>query len=122
MPLPTRRLFAAMFLAWSARGQNDPKDFWNKVYSADHPIFLEQPTALLVHAVKDLHPGKALDIGMGQGRNSIFLANKVGTSPGSTPLTKVSGRPRRKPVNGDCRCTPWSRAKRTLISAQLAGT
>ena len=55
---------------------DDTKSYWNKVYSADQPIFLLQPTALLVEAVKDRRPGKALDIGMGQGRNAIFLARQ----------------------------------------------
>jgi SAM-dependent methyltransferase len=56
--------------------EDDTKSYWNKVYSADQPIFLQQPTALLVDAVKDRRPGKALDIGMGQGRNAIFLARQ----------------------------------------------
>jgi len=56
--------------------EDDNKSFWNKVYSADQPIFLQRPTALLVEAIKDRRPGKALDIGMGQGRNAIFLAQQ----------------------------------------------
>ena len=55
---------------------DDTKSYWNKVYSAGQPIFLLQPTALLVEAVKDRRPGNALDIGMGQGRNAIFLARQ----------------------------------------------
>jgi SAM-dependent methyltransferase len=34
------------------------------------------PSAFLVTAVQDLKPGTALDAGMGQGRNAIFLAQK----------------------------------------------
>jgi SAM-dependent methyltransferase len=56
--------------------EDDAKSYWDKVYSAEQPIFLQQPTALLVDAVKDRRPGKALDIGMGQGRNAIFLARQ----------------------------------------------
>jgi 2-polyprenyl-3-methyl-5-hydroxy-6-metoxy-1,4-benzoquinol methylase len=81
MPDCTRRLFLAMSVA--SRGisqkrppEDDTQSYWNKVYSADRPIFLQQPTALLVDAVKDRRPGKALDIGMGQGRNAIFLARQ----------------------------------------------
>jgi SAM-dependent methyltransferase len=79
MPDCTRRLFLAMSVAYRGMcqqrpAQDDTKSFWNKVYSADQPIFLQQPTALLVDSVKDRRPGKALDIGMGQGRNAIFLA------------------------------------------------
>ncbi|MGH9613073.1 MAG: class I SAM-dependent methyltransferase [Bryobacteraceae bacterium] len=48
--------------------------FWDKVYGGDSPIYIEKPTALLVNAVAGRKPGKALDFGMGQGRNSVFLA------------------------------------------------
>ncbi len=34
------------------------------------------PSAFLVAAVKDLKPGNALDAGMGQGRNAVYLAQK----------------------------------------------
>jgi len=50
------------------------KLLWNKVYAAKNPIFVETPTALLVSAIEGRRQGKALDVGMGQGRNSIFLA------------------------------------------------
>jgi len=48
--------------------------FWSKIFGGDHPIFTEQPNALLVSAVSGRKPGRALDFGMGQGRNTIFLA------------------------------------------------
>jgi SAM-dependent methyltransferase len=35
-----------------------------------------KPDASLVEMIRDLKPGKALDIGMGQGRNAIFLAQQ----------------------------------------------
>jgi len=47
---------------------------WNKVYAGNNPIFMQTPTALVVSAVEGRRPGKALDVGMGQGRNSVFLA------------------------------------------------
>jgi 2-polyprenyl-3-methyl-5-hydroxy-6-metoxy-1,4-benzoquinol methylase len=34
------------------------------------------PSAWLVQVTTDIKPGKALDVGMGQGRNSLFLARK----------------------------------------------
>jgi 2-polyprenyl-3-methyl-5-hydroxy-6-metoxy-1,4-benzoquinol methylase len=49
------------------------KLLWNKVYAGKDPIFIQGPTALLVSAVEGRPKGKALDVGMGQGRNSIFL-------------------------------------------------
>ncbi|MBV8820331.1 MAG: methyltransferase domain-containing protein [Acidobacteriaceae bacterium] len=56
--------------AWS---QSPPKNYWDQVYSGT-PIFSLKPTALVMTAVVGRRPGKALDIGMGQGRNAIFLA------------------------------------------------
>jgi len=50
------------------------KLLWNKVYAGKDPIFLQTPTALLVSAIEGRRKGKALDVGMGQGRNSIYLA------------------------------------------------
>jgi len=36
----------------------------------------ERPLKLLVEAVRDLRPGRALDVAMGNGRNSAFLASQ----------------------------------------------
>ena len=48
---------------------------WNKSLTRDTAYqFNKNANALLVETVKGTKPGKALDIGMGQGRNSIFLA------------------------------------------------
>ncbi len=48
---------------------------WNKLLTRDTTYkFNEEPNALLMETVKRQKPGKALDLGMGQGRNSIYLA------------------------------------------------
>jgi SAM-dependent methyltransferase len=47
---------------------------WNNVYASSDPIFVQTPTALVVSPVEGRSPGRALDVGMGQGRNSDFLA------------------------------------------------
>jgi 2-polyprenyl-3-methyl-5-hydroxy-6-metoxy-1,4-benzoquinol methylase len=47
---------------------------WDKVYAGSDPIFLQTPNALVRSAIAARKPGSALDVGMGQGRNSIFLA------------------------------------------------
>jgi len=57
-------------------GRQDDSNYWNKVYSTGQTIFVHHPTELLVNAIKGRKPGTALDIGMGQGRNSIFLAQQ----------------------------------------------
>ena len=47
---------------------------WDKVYAGNDPIFIQSPSAVVKNAIEGLPPGKALDIGMGQGRNSVYLA------------------------------------------------
>jgi 2-polyprenyl-3-methyl-5-hydroxy-6-metoxy-1,4-benzoquinol methylase len=72
-------LFAVVLFGSAICGQERKKPsetYWDNVYSQTRPIFSQQPTALLQDAIKDRHPGKALDIGMGQGRNAIFLAQQ----------------------------------------------
>jgi SAM-dependent methyltransferase len=49
---------------------------WNKIYGTSKPHFNTQPNEFLRKTVTGLKPGRALDIGMGQGRNSIFLAQQ----------------------------------------------
>ena len=47
---------------------------WDRAYSASPGAFSLEPSAILVAAVQSLRPGKALDVGMGQGRNALYLA------------------------------------------------
>jgi SAM-dependent methyltransferase len=47
----------------------------NRVYS--QPGFhRDKPNTFLVETVSNLRPGKALDLGMGEGRNAIYLAQQ----------------------------------------------
>lgn len=47
---------------------------FDRLYTTPGATFRTEPTALLVDAVKARSPGRALDVGMGQGRNAVFLA------------------------------------------------
>jgi len=49
---------------------------FNNIYSSNRPGFSTQPNATLLSAVTGRSPGRALDAGMGQGRNAVFLALK----------------------------------------------
>jgi len=49
-------------------------DRWDQVYSREPHLYTREANALLAEVVRDLAPGKALDIGMGQGRNAHYLA------------------------------------------------
>lgn len=56
------------------RDRNTLRLVWNRVYEGDDPIFVDAPNQLLVEVAQARPPGSALDVGMGQGRNAIYLA------------------------------------------------
>jgi len=49
-------------------------DRWNKVFASSEASFNRQPNAFLMKSVQGRTPGTALEIGMGQGRNTIAMA------------------------------------------------
>ena len=61
---------------------------WDKVYAGRDPIFLERPSGVVVDAIQERKPGVALDIGMGQGRNSIYLATQGWDVTGFDPSSE----------------------------------
>jgi 2-polyprenyl-3-methyl-5-hydroxy-6-metoxy-1,4-benzoquinol methylase len=49
---------------------------FNKLYSGPSPLFTAAPNAFLARTVGGLKTGRALDVAMGQGRNTVFLASQ----------------------------------------------
>ena len=47
---------------------------WNRVYTYDTARIAPYPNRFLAEIVQGRNPGRALDVGMGQGSNSLFLA------------------------------------------------
>jgi SAM-dependent methyltransferase len=47
---------------------------WDERYAADGLLWTSQPNTLLVAETADLAPGRALDVGCGEGRNALWLA------------------------------------------------
>lgn len=62
---------------------------WDKVYAGKNPMFIQRPNALLMDAIKGRKPGRALDIGMGQGRNSVYLAARGWDVTGFDPSNEA---------------------------------
>ena len=74
--MPSRRApFALLALSACitfAAAQQD----WNRILTSPTPSFNTRPNEFLVEIARQRKPGKALDIGMGQGRNAIWLAQQ----------------------------------------------
>ena len=62
---------------------------WNAILTAERPTFNVKPNGFLVESVRGRTPGTALDFGMGQGRNAIWLAQNGWTVTGFDPATKA---------------------------------
>ena len=54
----------------------DERNFWNNKFKGPNSEFNHQPSRLLVEAIRERKPGRALDLGMGEGRNAIYLAQR----------------------------------------------
>lgn len=62
---------------------------WNRILTSPKPQFNTAPNAFLVEMTKGLKPGRALDVGMGQGRNTIYLAQQGWDSVGFDPADRA---------------------------------
>jgi SAM-dependent methyltransferase len=51
-------------------------DFWEDFYAEGRGTWSGNPNALLVEEASDLSPGRALDLGCGQGDDAIWLARR----------------------------------------------
>ena len=49
-------------------------DYWDRFYTEDKSNFNKSPNSFLVKTAEGKRPGVALDYGMGEGRNAIYLA------------------------------------------------
>ncbi len=62
---------------------------WNRVLTSNSPRINWQTNAFLVQMVKGRKPGRALDVGMGQGRNALWLAQQGWEVTGYDPADKA---------------------------------
>jgi tellurite resistance protein TehB len=72
-------LAALLAPAWTQTPPVPDPARWNKIFTDPKSNFNRKPNAFVVETVKPLRPGRALDVGMGQGRNSRWLAQQAGT-------------------------------------------
>jgi SAM-dependent methyltransferase len=71
------------------QGQQLEVERWNRILTAEKPRFNTNPNAFLVQMVQGRKPGTALDVGMGQGRNAIYLAQQGWAVTGFDPAGRA---------------------------------
>lgn len=65
---------ACLLALWTAAALPQAADY-NPIYRGEAGnVFTREPNAFLAAVARQRNPGKALDVGMGQGRNALFLA------------------------------------------------
>ena len=64
---------------------------WNRVLTSNSPRINWKPNAFLVEMVRGRKPGRALDVGMGQGRNALWLAQQGWETTGYDPAEQAVG-------------------------------
>jgi SAM-dependent methyltransferase len=72
-----------------AMGDRAEIERWNRILTSAKPMFNTAPNRFLVEMTKGRKPGRALDVGMGQGRNTIYLAQQGWESVGVDPAAKA---------------------------------
>jgi 2-polyprenyl-3-methyl-5-hydroxy-6-metoxy-1,4-benzoquinol methylase len=72
-----------------ALGDRAEIERWNRILTSTKPMFSTAPNAFLVSVTKGLKPGRSLDVGMGQGRNTIYLAQQGWDSVGFDPADRA---------------------------------
>jgi hypothetical protein len=75
----------------SLKGMGDRAEVerWNRILTAAEPRFNTAPNAFLVAVTSGVKPGRSLDVGMGQGRNTIYLAQQGWESVGFDPADRA---------------------------------
>jgi len=62
---------------------------WNRTLTSNSPRINWQPNRFLIEMVKGRKAGRALDVGMGQGRNALWLAQQGWDTTGYDPAEKA---------------------------------
>jgi SAM-dependent methyltransferase len=73
------RVFCCIVIVVSALAAQtlpERRAFWDDVFRNGKVAFNKDASKLLQYAVWDRKPGTAIDLGMGEGRNAVFLASK----------------------------------------------
>ncbi len=71
------------------------RESWNERYAGSELLWTAQPNRFLAEDAADLSPGRALDLGCGEGRNAVWLAERgwavTGVDFSDVGLAKAAG-------------------------------
>ena len=84
---------AAVHESGHGRPEVAPAAYWEQRYADAHRIWSGRPNATLVHVASGLPPGRALDLGCGEGADTMWLAaqgwDAVGIDISPTAVTRA---------------------------------
>jgi SAM-dependent methyltransferase len=78
-----------------ASTMEDPKEFWENRYREKDSIWSGRANPMLVRTIAELPPGRALDLGSGEGGDAIWLAERgwqvTGVELSGTAIARATG-------------------------------
>ena len=80
---------ASTITSLRAIGDRAEIERWNQILTSAKPAFNTAPNTFLVGITNGLKRGRSLDVGMGQGRNTIYLAQQGWDSNGFDPADRA---------------------------------
>lgn len=92
-------------------GSESPAAFWDRRYRDAERIWSQNANALLVDFATGLAPGRALDVGAGEGRNAIWLARSgwrvTALDVSKVALERAAQRAEEEGVELECVAGDW---------------
>ncbi len=89
----------------AVRPSGDEAD-WDHRYGGDAPMWSGNPNGTLLHEIGDLAPGRALDVGAGEGGDAIWLAERgwkvTASDISSHALARVAAEAARRELTIEC--------------------
>jgi thioredoxin reductase/SAM-dependent methyltransferase len=74
---------------WWAGITGSPEEFWDTFYAEKAQVWSGDPNAVLVREAPGLRPGRALDLGCGEGADAVWLAGR-GWQVTATDISQVA--------------------------------
>ena len=91
--------------------RESPSAFWNRRYEAADRLWTAEPNAFLVDFAAGLEPGRALDLGAGEGRNAVWLAKRgwrvTALDVSDVGLARAARRAEEEGVAVECVVADW---------------